>query len=665
MATSGAPYYSYEALLINRYHTDLLPFMVRQTVRTLLISSLVVSAVGCTFDQGARPRRPASKRGQEVSPAAASEPMPWEIWQPFYDSAGVKLTNGSLLLGDEMLRKGKRRSALEAYLQAQKTKLTDTEAEAAALRTASQYLALDESARALSTVSKYFKARGLSESDVPTSFSLLLAYAYGRHGDTEQSLAWFSKANQQAQRGERVGVQASETGAALLLRTIPQKDFETVALDWSSDPFVNEMFGRERLRRTSPGYREYTDLRRPFWEGAGQSLVATDLSTSGVIGDGQPAVVGVILSLSDKFGSLGRDTRQGFDLAVEADRESPRARVEVRDVGSDSAAASAAVRELVATSHPAVIVGPLLTDVSVAAADTARELRTPLLSFSKSESFPIGNGITRLGATTTSQIEALVTAAHKDYGISQFAIAYPESANGNEVLNVFKRRLAGYGITPVLEAPYNPSDEASVLEVAQRLDSAGAQAVLIPDSIEMSVKLLSNVSPTARKTMRPLGTALWDNPSKIANSQALFDSAIFVTPFFPQSSRPVVQQFNESYKGKFKVAPNFLAAQGFDAGTLVVAAIHKAARERKSFTDALSSLPRYEGVTGLIDMGPGGEIRRSFYVVEVSKNGFLEHFPGTGGVNAAPLSSSVSSSTAPVRTGPSLLKEEERVESGY
>jgi branched-chain amino acid transport system substrate-binding protein len=637
--------------------------MVRQTVRALILSGLVVSAVGCSFEDGARPRRPASKKGQDISATSPSEPMPWEIWQPFYDTNGTKLTNGSLLLGDEMLRKGKRRSALEEYLKAQKIKLSDAEAEAAALRTASQYLAVDESARALSTISQYFKSRGLSETDVPTSFSLLLAYAYGRHGDTEQSLAWFSKANRQAQQGERVGVQASETGTTLLLRTIPQKDFETVALDWSSDPFINELVGRERLRRSSPGYREYTDLRRPFWEGGAQSLVATDLAT-GVVGNGQPAVVGVILSLSDKFGSLGRDTRQGFDLAVEADRETPRARVEVRDVGSDSAAASAAVRELVATSSPAVIVGPLLTDVSVAAADTARELRTPLLSFSKSESFPTGNGITRLGATTTSQMDALVTAAHKDYGITQFAIAYPESANGNEVLNVFKKRLASYGLTPVLEAPYVSSDEASMLEVAQRLDSAGAQAVLIPDSIEMSVKLLSNVSPTARKTMRPLGTALWDNASKIANSQALFESAIFVTPFFPQSSRPVVQQFNESYKGKFKVAPNFLAAQGFDAGTLVVSAIHKAARERRSFPEALASLPRYEGVTGLIEMAPGGDIRRSFYVVEVSKSGFLEHFPGTGGVNAAPPPTT-NGSAEPVRTGPSFLKEDERVESGY
>ena len=69
-------------------------------------------------------------------------------------------------------------------------------------------------------------------------------------------------------------------------------------------------------------------------------------------------------------------------------------------------------------------------------------------------------------------------------------------------------------------------------------------------------------------------------------------------------------------------------------------------------------------MTGLIEMAPGGEIRRSFYVVEVSKNGFLEHFPGTGGVNVA-LRSATNGLVAPVRTGPSFLKEEERVESGY
>lgn len=620
----------------------------------------MVGASACSVtDERTRGRRVANRTAKEVSAISPAEPMPWEIWQPFYDQRGERLTNSSLLLGDEMLRKGKRRAALDAYLKASATKLSEPEAEAAALRTASQYLALDESARSLSTISNYFKKRGMGEGEVNTAFSLLLAFAYGRHGDTEQALAWFSKANRQAQRGERTGVQASSTGAAQFLRVIPNDIFETVALDWSADPFVNELVGRERMRRASAGpHSESIDRRRPFWEAAPDTLMIAKPG-NGAVGSAESPVVGVLLSLSDKFGSLGRDTKQGFDLAVEAEKNGPKIRLEVRDVGSDSAAASAAVRELAMNARPSIIVGPLLTDVSVSAAQTARELQLPLLSFSKSESFELGNGISRLGATTSSQVEAIVNASHNDFGISQYAIVYPESANGTEVLTVFKKKLASLGITPVLEAPYAAGDEASILEAAQRLDSAGAQAVLIPDTLEVAVKILSNVSNATRLRMRPLGTALWDNPVKVANSQALFNKALFVTPFFPQSLRPVVQQFSESYKGKFKAAPNFLAAQGFDAGTLVVAALRRAAQEGTTFTDAFAKLPPYEGVTGAIRVEPSGEVRRGFYVVEVTPTGFVERFPGTSPSVTAP------SSSKPITQPSTYLSDEERVESGY
>jgi ABC-type branched-subunit amino acid transport system substrate-binding protein len=639
--------------------------MAHRYLSSLTLASLVVALLACSVtDQGARTRRPMGKNSQDISPVSPTEPMPWEIWQPFFDSDGNRLSNASLLLGDEFLAKGKRRSALEAYQKAHQLKLTDSQGEAAALRVASQYLALDESARSLATISSFFKSRGLGEDEVSLNFSLLLAYAYGRHGDAEQSLAWFSKANRQAQRGERIGIGASESGAVLFLRTIPDSEFENVALDWTSDPFINQLFGRERFRRASPGYGKSVGVRRPFWEASGDALVATDITPKAPSGgslNGAP-VVGLLLSLSDRFGSLGRETKQGFDLAIEADKSGPPIRVDARDVGTDTAAASAAVRELVATSTPAVIVGPLLTEASVSASETARDLRVPLLSFSKSESFQTGNGISRLGATTTSQIDALVTAAYKDFNISQFAIAYPESANGNEVLHVFKKKLAVLGMTPILEAPYTPTDEASVLEAAQRLESSGAQAVLIPDTIEVSVKLLSNVSNATRRKMRPLGTALWDNPQKVANSQALFERAVFVTPFFPQSMRSVVQKFTESYKARYNVAPNFLAAQGFDAGTLVAAGIRKSQRENSSFSEAFSKLPRYEGVTGPIAVQGDGTIQRGFYVVEVTPTGMLERFPGSGGVtDPAPASESATT----VRTAPSFLKDDERVESGY
>ena len=636
------------------------PLMINRCAQFLLASSLVLGTIGCSLTpEKPRARRVSDRSARETSLSASTEPMPWEIWQPFYDQSGHRLTNASILLGDEYLRKGKRRSALEAYLKANKASLSDAEAQAAALRAASQYLALDESGRALSTVSSYFKNRSMGEENVDTAFSLLLAYAYGRHGDSEQALAWFSKANRQAQQGERSGLLASETGAALFLRTIPSERFESVALDWSSDPFIHEAMGKERMRRASLGSNEKSDLRYPFWENYSDTLRGSAVLSTSNSSSGPAPVVGVLLSLSDRFGSLGRDTKQGFELAIEGDPITPKIKLEVRDVGVDSSVAYSSVRELATVSKPSVIVGPLLTEVAVSAADAAREMHTPLISLSKSESFRTGEGVSRVGATTTSQVDALVTTAASDYKVTRYAIVYPETAAGQEFVQVFKRRLASRGLFLVLDAPYIASDETSLLEAVQRLETSDAQAVLIPDGIDSSVKLLSNLSPSARKRIRPLGTALWDNPGKIANSQAVFEGAVFVSPFFPQSLRPIVRQFSESYKSRYKTAPNFLAAQGFDVGNLVVNAVRRATRDNVSFSEALAKLPQYEGVTGAIVVNPPADIERSFYVVEVTPAGFQERFPGSLAQQNAGVSGDNTS------TENAFINPEERVESGY
>jgi branched-chain amino acid transport system substrate-binding protein len=553
--------------------------------------------------------------------------MPWEVWAPFQDLNGQRLSNKDILLGDELVEAGKRRAALDAYLRAKSESLLPREAESVVLRVASQYLALDQADRSLSAVSGYFKSRGLNEAQVELPFSLILAFAYGRKGDIDQSLAWFSRAQRQS-LGKGFGAEIATKGSQLLLRTVQPLTFETMAVKWRADQFINEQIGRERLRRASAGYDESREASLvPFWSAYGDATMAAGSLPVGPRPGAEP-VVGVILSLSDKFGSLGRDTRQGIDLAIEADPEQPKIKVEMRDVGADTVAASAAVRELAAGPGASVIVGPLLTEAAVSAAGTAREVGVPLVSFSKSESFKTGGDIFRLGATTSSQINSLVDVAFGEYKIARYAIVYPESANGTEFLHALQSKLGSLNLPLVLELSYASGDEASMLTAAQQLESSTAEAVLIPDSIEVSARLLSSLSPAVRRKIRPLGTALWDNPVKIANSQAVFEGSLFVTPFFPQSTRSVVQQFVQSYRGKYQTAPNFLAAQGFDVGTLVRMALRDAQRTSKTFAQALASLPPYDGVTGAITVDPSGGIRRVFNVVEVTADQFLEKTPG-------------------------------------
>jgi ABC-type branched-subunit amino acid transport system substrate-binding protein len=174
---------------------------------------------------------------------------------------------------------------------------------------------------------------------------------------------------------------------------------------------------------------------------------------------------------------------------------------------------------------------------------------------------------------------------------------------------------------------YGTPDDATFAQLAGQLENSGAEAVLLPDTLEASARFLSALSSAAKRRIRPLGTALWDSAVKIANSQAIFERALFVSPFFPQSTRPVVQQFVESYRGKFQSTPNFLAAQGFDVGTLVVNALRQSLRDNAPFAESLSRLPPYNGVTGFISSSAPGELKRLFYVVEVTRESFLEKAP--------------------------------------
>lgn len=594
---------------------------------------------------------------EDVRPELAKK-MPWELWQPFQDLAGQPIANRQIILGDELQERGKRRSALDAYLSASSESLTPAEGEATTLRIASQYLALDQAKDALTTTGAFFKRRGAGESEVSVPFALLLAFAYGRHGDIDQSLAWFSKVSVQGRPGgPAIGV--ADRGVSFLLRTLSDVDFDRVGVKWRGDAFVNERVGRERLRRSAASY-DPDDYRsdKPFWV-----WFDAPASTGGQVGKGEP-VVGLLASLSDRYAGLGRDTKQGFELAVESSNQTePRVAIEVRDVGADPVLTSTAVRELVANSGALVIAGPLLSEPAVTAAQTAREVGVPLVSFSKSETFQTGSGIFRLGATSSSQMDALVNSALGDYGITRFAAVYPQTASGTELLEAFRKKIAALGLSLELELGYVSNDDASLLEVVRQLENSPAEAVLIADNLDVSEKILRNFSPGLNKRMRPLGSAMWDNAQKIARSQALFERALFVTPYFAQSTREEVQKFRDSYRAKYGVLPNFLAAQGFDAGTLIVNALRAGGRGATGFESALLQSAPYRGVTGTISVSPTGEIARNFYVVEVLRDSFQEKMPPVN--PQKPSYGIVGSASSRAPTNMQILGAAEKVESGY
>lgn len=170
-------------------------------LRLILLAALCSATSACfSSSEKPKPARVTDMTYREEASPSEAQPLPWEIWRPFMDLEGHKLSNSSLIYGDELRQSGKNKSALDTYLKASKESLLPREAEAAALRLSGQYLVLDQANKALSSVGAYFRRRGLNEANVGLEFGLILAFSFGRSGDINQSLAWFARANTQAQR---------------------------------------------------------------------------------------------------------------------------------------------------------------------------------------------------------------------------------------------------------------------------------------------------------------------------------------------------------------------------------------------------------------------------------------------------------------------------------
>lgn len=529
--------------------------------------------------------------------------LPWETWSNGLDLNNAPLTNPKVREGDEYVADGLRDRALTRYLTVNINTLSAPEREALMLRVAGTELSLGRPQEALSRLSRFFRARRIEVDRVPSEFAIVLGYAYGQTGNVEQSLAWFSRADARA-TGRTNSRAIAEEGVRWALRSVPEQRFEEIAQKWAGDPFVQGLFGQERRRRAS---------------GAGR----VNIATSNVGGDaggrplssaGGPTVVGVLLPLTGEYAALGRSTKNGIELGFSAQRGV--ALPEFADTGRTNDQALTATDRLVDAARADLLLGPLLSEQANVVSDRARSRRVPIVTFSKRENSPLGGGVFRLGVTASSQAETLANVASRRLNVRQVGVVASNDTNGRELARQFVNAATSAGMRVVFERYYEKGGEGDLLNLAREIEQISPQALFVGDNVRQSARLLSLLPNESLKKMQLFGPASWDNKTELTQSGRVFDGAIFVSPFFAASSRPLVKNFVETYRQRFGAEPDFLAAQGFDAAMLVSAALRQG-RERGMYaTNALEQVERYEGLTGDISVESSGEMHRRYAVVE-------------------------------------------------
>lgn len=536
---------------------------------------------------------------------------PWELWSSGRDLSGGPIGAPRMIEGDRLYREGNQAAALTEYLQVQPQTVSAAERAALTMRVAATQLVLDQPTRSLATLSNFFRAEGRTVEAVDAPFALVFGYAYGRSGDLEQSLAWFSRANRTAAGG--VTVQGAADGVRYFLQAVPAERFETLDAMWTTDEFVGRLVAEERYRREAGGEVMGGGRKDPLWIASAPALEVPEP----VVAGSRAVPVGVLLPLSGRFGNLGTSTRNGIDLAIRAQSDQELVAVLYKDTGEDPGQALAMAQELLTTDRASVVIGPLLSEHVNAVTGLVRQNAASMVSFSKRSDAPVGDGVFRLGTTVESQVSSLVEAVVGKLGLRRFAVVAPSDLAGQEYQQAFVRALRQRGLEPVFQTTYAKDDMNALVAIAQEVETQSVDGLFLPDSLTAAGRFFSSISPAARVRIRPLGPAAWDNPIELANSRTVLSGAVFVSLFFGDSSRSVVADFIRSYVDQYRVKPDFLAAQGFDAATLVAAAVAQQQATGARFADALAAVGAYEGLTGKIVVDQSGEIRREFAVVEL------------------------------------------------
>ena len=578
-------------------------------------------------------------KGTAETEAARTAPvkayLPWETWAVGRDSSGHALGDNRVASADEMALGGSYAAALSQYRKIYSSKLKGADQEALVFRMSSMALALKQYREALKLLSDHFRARAVPVEAVSSQASLLFATAYSGQRNSDQALAWFSKSFAAA-RGEAGMASRVERGVADLLQSLSDPQFENVALEWAREPFVDRLIGQERVRRNrtesvaevAVRSQDTIQAMNPAEEVVAVPAVISTPAAAVSSVTGPALTAGVLLPLSGRFAGFGNSLKNGIELAVEAARNTDGAaplKLVYRDSSGTAAEGSTAAQELINNDQAAMLFGPLVSEVAGSAVEVARSSGIPMLTFSKSSSLQCGGGVFRLGPTAESQIASLLEVTHKKLGLTELGLVFADDENGREYAAAFRRLVDAQGQRLVFEASYPAGDNNAQVGIAAQLESRqDVQAIMVPESPVVAARFFSALGQDARSRIRPLGPASWDNPLQLANSRTALSGAVFVSLFYKGSQRPLVSRFVESYEEKYGRAPDFFAAQGFDAASMILAGLNRASQSSVSIADAVSGIEAYQGLTGTISVRADGEFDRRFVVLQMEGESYTE-----------------------------------------
>jgi branched-chain amino acid transport system substrate-binding protein len=364
---------------------------------------------------------------------------------------------------------------------------------------------------------------------------------------------------------------------------------------------------------------------------AGAPQPAAAEKTAAGAGGGDTILLGHVASMSGEQATFGASTDNAVRLAIEEQNakggvKGKKIAVKTLDDQGKPEEAAVATTRLITDDKVVLVLGEVASSRSLAMAPIADQMKVPMISPSSTNPKVTKDGdrtrpfVFRVCFIDPFQGTVMAKFAIENLKVKNVAVLRDV---GNDysvgLADFFSAKFKELGGTIVTDQSFKAGDQDFKAQLTT-IKNKKPDAVFVP-GYYTDVALIGRQARELGMKVPLLGGDGWDSAKLYEIAQGALDGSFFSNHYTHENPAPVIQDFVKKYKEKYGDTPDALAAMGYDAAKVAIAAIERAPDlSGAALAQAIAQTKDFEGVTGTININEDHNAVKSAVVLGIEKN---------------------------------------------
>lgn len=328
--------------------------------------------------------------------------------------------------------------------------------------------------------------------------------------------------------------------------------------------------------------------------------------------DGAVVKIGFIGPLTGDYANYGTLCRQAVEMAIDEINakggvNGASIKLFAEDSEGDSQKALAAMEKLSSSDKVCAIIGPVLTGETFSVAERAQAegivIITP--SASHKDITNVGDYIFRTTPSDGLQGEVAGNYWSQVLGYTKLAVLYAKNDYSQGLYESMSEAFTQDGGQIVAAETFMVGDKDFKTQLT-KLKNTDAQAIYLPDYTAEMAQILEQAAQLGID--KPFLSGDGFLSEEIYSLAGQYTDGVVYTASARVEESNKNKEFKDAYTARWGIGPDSFATNAYDATYILVSVIEKVGTDRKAIKTGMEQVKDFEGVNGIINFAPNGDL---------------------------------------------------------